>query len=246
MSALQWGTAAVAGLAASAHCLAMCGPVTCALDGGSSRAPRALVHGGFQLGRVTGYAIAGLAAGSLGGALGALAPSGGQWTARAFAALLGVFVGLQTAGVAKPFSAIEPSARRALGPVLFRAKSLLRGPSAREALALGLLWSLVPCGMVYGALALAAGAGSAVSGALTMLSFGLGTTPALLALAWVSAGVRGPSGPPWLARARVALGLCVALASTIECVRALDRAGWFGADARVVWDAPDHCAPHRP
>jgi sulfite exporter TauE/SafE len=246
VSGLELAAAAVAGLAASAHCLAMCGPVTCALDGARPSGPRAGVHGGFQLGRVTGYAIAGLAAGSLGGALRTVAPSDTQWTVRAVAALLGVLVGLQSAGVLRPFSALEPVARRALGPVLARAKAWLRGPSSGEALVLGLLWSLVPCGMVYGALALAAAAGSARGGALTMLAFGLGTTPALLALAWVSGRIRGAMAARWVAPARIALGLCVALASLTECVRALDRGGWFGEGVRVVWDPSDHCAPRRP
>lgn len=45
---------------------------------------------------------------------------------------------------------------------------------------IGMGWGLVPCGMVYGALAIALLAGGAVSGAVVMLAFGLGTLPNLL------------------------------------------------------------------
>jgi sulfite exporter TauE/SafE len=48
----------------------------------------------------------------------------------------------------------------------------------------GLLWGFLPCGLVYGALAAAAFAGSseksAAYGAAAMLAFGIGTLPLLL------------------------------------------------------------------
>ena len=46
--------------------------------------------------------------------------------------------------------------------------------------ALGVLNGLLPCGLVYGALLLAASTGLAWRGALAMAAFGLGTLPALL------------------------------------------------------------------
>jgi sulfite exporter TauE/SafE len=47
---------------------------------------------------------------------------------------------------------------------------------------LGLLLGLLPCGLVYGALAVAAATGSALSGALAMLAFAAGTAPALMSI----------------------------------------------------------------
>lgn len=44
----------------------------------------------------------------------------------------------------------------------------------------GLLWGLLPCGMIFSALLMAAIAGSPLQGALYMLAFGLGTLPALI------------------------------------------------------------------
>ncbi|MCA3395927.1 MAG: sulfite exporter TauE/SafE family protein, partial [Roseomonas sp.] len=49
--------------------------------------------------------------------------------------------------------------------------------------ALGLLLSALPCGLLYGALAGAAATGSALGGALAMVSFVAGTIPALIGVA---------------------------------------------------------------
>jgi sulfite exporter TauE/SafE len=242
MTTLELAAAFTAGLAASGHCLAMCGSVTCTLDAACAPGTRARTHSLFLLGRVSGYALAGLAAGTLGGALRTVAPSNAQWGIRAAVAVLGVLVGLQTAGVWRVFSSAEPAFQRVFAKVSPKAKELLRSPSASASLTLGLLWSLVPCGMVYAALALAATSGSAPSGALTMLAFGLGTAPALLSLAYLSARLRGVQNARWVSRARIVLGLAVALMSVVEGARALDRMGWFGNGARVVWDQSDHCS----
>ena len=56
--------------------------------------------------------------------------------------------------------------------------------------AFGALWGWIPCGLVYGTLATAMASGSAPSGALIMLGFGLGTLPAMLAAS--AAGVNDP------------------------------------------------------
>jgi hypothetical protein len=52
----------------------------------------------------------------------------------------------------------------------------------RGVVALGALNGLLPCGLVYSALLLAASTGEAGRGALGMALFGLGTFPALLTL----------------------------------------------------------------
>lgn len=251
MALLSIATAFAAGLAASGHCVAMCGSVTCTIDAACAPGTRARTHGLFLVGRVGGYALAGLAAGALGGAAQALTPTSAQWGARAAVALLGVVVGLQTAGILKVFSGLEPAFKRLFERVSPRARALLRAPSPSASLTLGLLWSLVPCGMVYAALALAASAGGALAGAASMLAFGLGTAPALLTLAWLSARVRGTGAlrasqrARWITTARVALGLTVALLSLVEGWRSLDRAGWFGSSSRIVWDRADHCGTPR-
>jgi hypothetical protein len=44
-----------------------------------------------------------------------------------------------------------------------------------------MIWGWLPCGLIYSMLLVAALAGSALRGAATMLSFGMGTVPAVLA-----------------------------------------------------------------
>ena len=56
----------------------------------------------------------------------------------------------------------------------------------RGSLLLGMIWGWLPCGLIYSMLLVAALAGSAWMGAATLLSFGLGTVPAVL-----TAGVFG-------------------------------------------------------
>jgi hypothetical protein len=60
---------------------------------------------------------------------------------------------------------------------------LLAAPTGLRGVALGLLLSALPCGLLYGALAGAAATGSALGGALAMVSFVAGTIPALIGVA---------------------------------------------------------------
>ncbi|ABF08915.1 uncharacterized protein ACUXAV_000507 [Cupriavidus metallidurans] len=92
---------------------------------------------------------------------------------------------------------------------------------------MGLAWGLVPCGMVYGALALALLAGNAPSGALVMAAFGIGTLPNLLVISGLSGYLRQLSRRPSV---RVGAALIVI---------------GFGAlgVARAVW-LPDTLANH--
>jgi sulfite exporter TauE/SafE len=50
----------------------------------------------------------------------------------------------------------------------------------------GLLWGLLPCGLVLTALLIAANSGSASRGLFTMLAFGLGTWPVTFSMGWLT------------------------------------------------------------
>ena len=54
----------------------------------------------------------------------------------------------------------------------------------------GMLWGWIPCGMVYAMLLSAMSAGSAATGMLTMLAFGLGTLPMMIAAGWAAGSVQ--------------------------------------------------------
>lgn len=153
--------ALLAGLLGSVHCIGMCG----AFAASCTRARGGLAA--WHLGRILTYTGLGAAA----GALGSLIP-GPPWVPGAVAALLLVWFALALAGLVP-----EP---RLLPPALSRAGSRAAAtPRAGAQFLFGLVNGLLPCGLVYSALALAIAADRPTAGALAMLAFGVGTLPAL-------------------------------------------------------------------
>ena len=138
----------------------------------------------FNLGRLASYAVAG-------GLIAALAGAGTSWQIDGsnplrlmlFAAgqLLVIAAGLYVAGLTALLRPLERLGHRSWQRLQPLAASLMqRASSDSTAFALGALWGWIPCGMVYGALALAASTANAPQGAFAMLAFGLGTLPAML------------------------------------------------------------------
>ncbi|MCA1323045.1 sulfite exporter TauE/SafE family protein [Herbaspirillum sp. alder98] len=214
------------GLMGSVHCLAMCGGIVGALStAGAARAaplvrykvshgamlvvtPAAINHEvtrvlSYNLGRLASYAMAGalaggIAAGMLRGAdvLGWMLPLQRAATIAVNLMLvaLGLHLGQWWSGVAR-LERLGQRAWRAVRPLTSR---LLPVDSAGKALLLGGLWGWLPCGMVYSALLTAMLAGDATQGALTMLAFGAGTLPMLVAAGLSGAGLRTlAAGPGW-------------------------------------------------
>ena len=62
---------------------------------------------------------------------------------------------------------------------------------------MGLLNGILPCGMVYLALATSLASGSAFTGALAMVGFGLGTLPLLVGLSWITGLFRWKTNYRW-------------------------------------------------
>jgi sulfite exporter TauE/SafE len=187
------------GLASGVHCVGMCGGFVAAFQGipiRKAEAPpwrRLLV---FNAGRITSYAFAGAVAGVIGGQVaGALEAQSALYIV---ANVMLVGIGLHLAGVTSlsPLERLGRPLWRLLQPLAARA---LGGHSAYAA---GLFWGWIPCGLVYGALAAAAFAGSAPGGALAMAAYGLGTLPWLMA---------GGAAFTWLQKraARAAVGATV-------------------------------------
>lgn len=155
--------AAVAGLAGSPHCVAMCG----AACGGIGATPRRALS--FQAGRLAGYAALGAAAAASAGALqwatANAAPLKPLWAMFHVAAvLLGaslLWLGTQPAWIERGAQAVWQAVRlRTLG----------LDAAAWPALA-GALWALLPCGLLYSALLLAALADTPLAGAAVMAAF---------------------------------------------------------------------------
>ena len=159
------------GLAGSIHCVGMCGGIAGALCmGGKER-----VMPFYHLGRIITYSLLGLAVGLLGHFVTQSATL--ITVQRALSLLAGVvmvYFGLQLGGWVKerwgPLSSVRLPAK-----LLRQAAD---GKTFYAPLLVGLFNGLLPCGMVYAALALAFKEGSPVGSTAVMAAFGLGTLPA--------------------------------------------------------------------
>ncbi len=175
-------TAFLAGLVGSAHCLGMCGGISglfalhSSVRGLHRQLPMALV---YNAGRLASYALLGFAVAAAGSRFAALTPALGK-PVRLVAGAVIILIGLQIAFNFRALGFLERMGGAAWSRVSPLAGRLLPVNSLPRALGLGLLWGLVPCGLVYSMLLVAATSGHAVDGALVMLAFGIGTTPAML------------------------------------------------------------------
>jgi sulfite exporter TauE/SafE len=115
-------------------------------------------------------------------------------------ALAGVFMlllGLYLAGWWSGLRRVEQAGGRLWRYIEPLGRRLLPVRSPGQALALGLVWGWLPCGLVYSVLIWALSAGGALQGAGLLLAFGLGTLPNLLlmgaAAGWLATQVRRPA-----------------------------------------------------
>ncbi|GAA6153582.1 sulfite exporter TauE/SafE family protein [Pseudoteredinibacter isoporae] len=185
------------GLLGSGHCLGMCGGIASALGfaiGPEQQGKRTAILFSYNLGRVSSYTLLGTVAGILGNQIGAAS------VLRVIAGALLIAMGLYLANWWRGLSYLEK-----LGGVLWRyiqpiTKSLLPVQRPGQAVLLGLAWGLLPCGMVYSALAYSVAQGSAMGGAVAMLGFGMGTLPAVVASGWAAQGFKSVFQNTWVRR----------------------------------------------
>lgn len=173
------------GLAGAGHCLGMCGGIAAALSLGQGAGPRLTFayHGG----RLLSYT-------ALGGLLGFLAGSINiaAWTLglRYLAGVLLIAMGLAIADWWRGIRFLERAGARLWAPVQRLSSQLLPLRSPRQAMTLGLCWGLMPCGLIYSALAWTATRQNGFESAALMACFGIGTLPAMLATSFGAAGVQ--------------------------------------------------------
>ncbi len=208
-------SAFIVGLLGSTHCLGMCGGIVSALTFGVRadlrRSPWTLgpYLFAYNAGRISSYVVAGVTAGALGaGAFGVLPSSASRWAVKLVTGGFMIALGLYLAGWWPGLQTLEK-----WGGVLWRrieplGRKLLPVDHPLKALAFGLVWGWLPCGMVYAMLAWALTSGSAERGALLMLAFGLGTLPMLLSIGAAAEWLKDVVRQPW---ARRGAGLIVLL-----------------------------------
>lgn len=173
----------LSGILGSAHCLGMCGPLAISLSAGvtpgMSLWRRQIA---FSFGRVFTYCFCG----AIAGFAGAWVTSQGstfvlsQATLAVTAGVILVLMGLVTAGV------LSPPAFRILGSIPCGAgswlKTFLAAPGIAGPLVAGVFTGFIPCGLVYAFLLKASSTGTMGIAVLTMLAFGLGTIPMMVAV----------------------------------------------------------------
>jgi uncharacterized protein len=170
--------ALISGLIGSFHCLGMCGPIVLMLPRpAASRGAYVMNRLYYNLGRIVTYSILGAICGLLGHLV---VLAGFQQTlsiAAGIAILLGIFLPSRIARQVSPsiMTNISDKIRTLWG-------RLLNSHSVGSLFLIGLLNGLLPCGLLYVALAAATTTGSILRGVIYMALFGLGTVPMLLIL----------------------------------------------------------------
>jgi sulfite exporter TauE/SafE len=173
----------VGGLLGSAHCIGMCGgfAVTIGINstGVLANLRRQLI---YTAGRIFTYAFLGLSAGCAGAWISSRANVwiNAQGALCVIAGLLLVAQALVGLGLLpRRFSASRRSggglclARSFVGP-------FLASPRSSDVLFAGVLTGFLPCGLVYGFLALASSSASLGGGLAIMVLFGAGTAPLMM------------------------------------------------------------------
>lgn len=192
-------TALFMGLAGGPHCVAMCG-AACAGIGraGDGRNTRSMWT--FQAGRVVGYSLmGGVAATSMQG-LGWLSiQSAALRPLWSFFHVAAALLGLMLLWRARQPVWLENSARLVWTKIR-SAVSPSGGRHGAGALALGVVWSLLPCGLLYSALLVAALTSSAIEGAAVMALFALGSSVSLMAGPWLWLRLRRQGSGEWAIR----------------------------------------------
>jgi sulfite exporter TauE/SafE len=177
---IEWPFVFVSGLLGSAHCLGMCGPFALTIG---SVAPAWRTNLARQLcysaGRIFTYAVLGAAAAFIGLRMARVVDAWANVPAilAIAAGTILVVQGLFAAGVLP---------KRGVGggvacPGAAGFRSLLQARGLGDAFLAGLFTGLLPCGLLYGMLALAASTHEIGRGLGTMVVFGLGTVPAMVA-----------------------------------------------------------------
>jgi sulfite exporter TauE/SafE len=187
---LSLAAAFATGIAGSGHCVGMCGGMAAAYggkarrDAGASTNPAARAFRQVALhhaGRLGGYAVLGAVAGAAGHLLlGAFDLLRLAAVLRLATGCLIVVMGLRLLVGLRGFGFLERAGARVWRLLAPAARRFAAGTGAWSALATGLLWGWLPCGLVYSMLALAAATTSPGAGSATLLAFGLGTLPAMM------------------------------------------------------------------
>jgi len=167
------------GLFGSFHCIGMCGPIALALPI-QNKSTINLISGRllYNVGRAITYAVIGLLFGLIGQSL---SLAGFQQSVSIIAGILILLMVLLPSKFSQKLYLLKP----AYGFTNFLKRKfgvLLKQKSIASTFFIGLLNGILPCGLVYIAVAGAIATGGYLDGAAYMFVFGIGTLPIMLAV----------------------------------------------------------------
>jgi len=172
-------TGLLAGLFGSTHCLAMCGGIVGLLHSQLPQGGSAL-SAGFHIGRITSYLAIAMLATLIGMLPGQLLPDAAPAIMRI---VLGLLIISMAVYIAAP-GRFRDLAGQLAAPLTRRLMPLLSKflpvRSLDQAIGLGLLWGLLPCGLLYSIVAAAVLLADPLATTAMVVAFGAGTVPLLL------------------------------------------------------------------
>ena len=199
--------ALLAGLLGATHCIGMCGSISAALSLSFPKetlrsTPKRLLHlFAINMGRISGYAAIGAAAGFIGSSTTASLDSEPiLWVSTLITTVVLVALGfyyMGFTGVLSPLEQLGHKLWRRVQPITLK---LQPGRHLHTSYGSGFVWAFLPCGMVYGAAALALASASAITGAQIMLLFGFATLPTLISAGFFAAELDKLLQQQWVRR----------------------------------------------
>ncbi len=170
------------GFIGSLHCVGMCGGITVAFNQAVHQEKQLQLSFTYQFFRIISYAILG----ALVAVFGALFTKASFPVLPILSGIFMILLGFYLVSFSAPLLGLEKLGHKLWKRVQPIQRSFLPVQTFSQATIIGLLWGLLPCGLVYSALALAVSSGSAIEGFIVMLCFGVGTLPMLLSVGMAS------------------------------------------------------------
>lgn len=172
-------SALVLGLMGSFHCAGMCGPIAIALPLHGNTVPQKIFGGTlYNVGRTITYGIMGAIFGLLGQGIQMIGVQ------QKISVIMGVvmIISVLFPALFKNQYRMDKSMFSFVGKLKKRIGEMFSIRSFSSLFFIGMLNGLLPCGLVYMAIAGAIGTGNAAEGTIYMILFGLGTIPMMLSI----------------------------------------------------------------
>lgn len=170
--------------------MGMCGGIGASLG---LNAQRKRYIPAYHGGRLLSYTLLGMVLGTVLPLLGIHAQMP-RWSAalRWFSAIIIILTGIFMLLPTTPLRRLERYGYKVWQPIAKLTRTFIPVRSHSDGFILGLLWGLLPCGLIYSALGLAISSANPLTAALIMLCFGIATLPSMLSVTLFSAAIIKP------------------------------------------------------